>query len=117
LHPSASNITRGLVRAAARARRARCERMMCALLASNFKWYPVSGIWLSRSFGSLRAFARGQSGKFYKRLSAILFDRSADSLRETLAPYVNGQEQSVRFDYEPLPIGRLMNLEQLGTTI
>jgi hypothetical protein len=86
------------------------------LLASNYKWYPVSGIWLSHTYGSLRIFARAQSGKFYNRISPLLFGRSASNLREALAPYVSGEQQVVRFDYETLPIARLMNLENLATT-
>ena len=85
------------------------------LMVPNYSWYPVSAMWLSRSYGSLRLFVRAQSSRFYSSMSPLFFGRDAASLREAMAPFVSGDQKVLHFDYASLPIATLMNLENLGT--
>jgi hypothetical protein len=86
------------------------------LLAPKYNWYPVSAIWLSRTYGTVRLFARAESTRYYDRIKTLFFSKTADELRTELVPYVSGQQNVVRFDYETLPLARLLNLEQLATS-
>jgi hypothetical protein len=86
------------------------------LLPPNYRWYPESGLFLSRTYGALRVSVRAKSAKFYSRFSPLLFGTSTESLRSALAPYTSGKERTVRFDYETLDLARLTNIEELATS-
>lgn len=87
-----------------------------SLLAPTYRWYPISGLYLSHTYGAVRLFAKAQSTTQYMRLSPLLFGMRAEEFRTALAPYVNGTQSVVRFDYDTLPLQRLLNLEKLATT-
>lgn len=86
------------------------------LLSPTHQWYPISGMWFSRTSGSVRMFARAESARFYDRIKPLFLNMSADDLRATLAPYISGEQKLVRFDYHTLPVSRLLNLERLATS-
>jgi TIR domain len=86
------------------------------LIAPRFRWYPVSAIWFSRSFGATKLFARAQSSKFYNSLKPLLLDIEPNQLRATLAPYISGEQKILRVDYNELPVATLLNLDNLATS-
>lgn len=85
------------------------------ILSTKYEWYPVSALWLTRNFGAVRLFAKAESAKFYQRISPLLFGKSPTELRADLTPYTSGQVRGLQFDYRPLSLGTLLNLERLGT--
>jgi hypothetical protein len=86
-----------------------------SLLSSGFGWYPVSGVYLGRSFGSLPTYVRATSTKFYDRLKPLLFNMEADTLRANLTATL-AQVRGLRFDYQEVSVPKLLNLEALATT-
>lgn len=85
------------------------------LLSPKFHWYPISGVFLGRSFGSLPTYVRASSAKFYDRLKPLLLDLDADALRTNLADAI-ANTRGLRFDYHEVSIQRLLNLEALATS-
>lgn len=86
------------------------------LISPRYYWHPISGIWLCRTYGTVRIFAKAESARFYERLRPLFFDKSAEELKSELAPYISGQQRGARFDYESLPLAKLLNWEQLATS-
>ena len=87
------------------------------LIAPKYEWYPVSALYLAGDVGSLPTYVRATSAKFYDRFRPLLLERNPTSLRSALANYLSPEFQGrLRFDYRTLPLERLINLENLGSS-
>jgi len=86
------------------------------LLSPKFHWYPISGVFLGRSFGALPTYVRATSERFYNRLKTLLFNLDANTLRTNLAAAA-AQGRPLRFDYQEVSLQRLLNLEALATSV
>jgi hypothetical protein len=84
------------------------------LIATKFPWYPVSAVFLGRSFGSLPTYVRATSKRFYDRLKPLLFNREPDVLRSELTAALTASK-GIQFDYREVSVAQLLNLEGLGT--
>ena len=81
---------------------------------SNYRWYPVSSVYLGDAYGSLPTFARATSNKFYQRLKPLLLDKNADQLRRVVA---ESKQEIPRTSFREIELTELANLEQLATSV
>ena len=81
-------------------------------ISKESRWYPESAIYLESSYGSMPTFARAVSKIFYDKVKAILFDMSADELRNT----ITGIESPHRTFRGGLDLKTLFNAENLAST-
>jgi TIR domain len=86
------------------------------LISPNLDWYPISALYVSRSYGSLPSYSRAQSSMFYERLSPLLLNQTADQFREILnGSYQNGRSP-LSFDYSNVELKHLFNIDFLATS-
>lgn len=84
------------------------------IIAPKLSWFPISGIFLSGTYGALPTYVRAKSTKFYSRLKPLLLNVEADALRAQLAEMTN-TGQGLRFDYRTFNVARLIAVSEIAT--
>lgn len=84
------------------------------ILAPALEWYPISGIYLTGTYGALPTYVRAKSTKLYERLRPILMDVDANHLRTQLAEQASAGRQ-LKFVYRTLSLPRLTAAQELAT--
>jgi TIR domain len=85
------------------------------LIAPKYGWFPVSAVYLGRSFGALPTYVRATSTKFYERLKPLLLDLDVQTLKATIISSSN-ERGGLRFDYQDVSVAQLLNLDQISTS-
>jgi TIR domain len=85
------------------------------LLEPKFSWYPVSALYLTRTYGALPTYVRAQSSKVYERLKPLLLNAEAISVRQILSQ-MESERKFLRFDYQELNMNQLLAAENLATS-
>ena len=82
---------------------------------TDTRWIPMTGVYATRTYGSLPLFIYAESKTFWSRVEPLLGVDSVSAVKSALAPYKTGEAKSLRFDYEHLDLPRLFNVDQLAT--
>ena len=85
------------------------------LLAPKLRWYPISALYLSDTYGSLPTYVRAKSARLYERLKPLLMNTEAASIRTHLAD-LESTGKALRFDYRDLDLPRLIASAELATS-
>jgi len=78
-------------------------------------WYPVTMVFAARRFSPFEIFARAESRRVSAEVMPLLGVNSVDDFRAFFASYFAKPNARPRFDYFPLELEVLTNLEHLGT--
>ena len=85
------------------------------LLVPKLRWYPISALYLTSTYGALPTYVRAKSTRLYERLMPLLMNTDAVSIRKHLADLENNGK-ALRFDYRDLDVARLIAAPELATS-
>ncbi|WP_299171627.1 toll/interleukin-1 receptor domain-containing protein [uncultured Brevundimonas sp.] len=86
-----------------------------SVTAPSSNWYPHSLVYASRRYIPFPLFARAESLDFFNQLRGVLGVADLADFKAKAAEIINGERAHRLFDYHGVPIGRLANLQNLGT--